>query len=385
MKYKFTLLGIILLIASKLFAQAQTANTAAKTDKTGIPASQQHSVSTSSQPIPEANQHNTQTSGTQNDSPEIITLNTFVTARRGKHILKMWNAARSRDSQINSEPTTIFRRTHEIFGKRNFNPKQISPQWRIFLSKCTYWDKLLIYFTDDKNKIMSLSKVCLDSIYMFDLSNKNTIIYKIKVTDDTLCVLDLEKLLTVNIHDTIKVELLFLNQDPSKKNKDINTPCSNYRFASTINGNMRFFRTRTQFNFYNAISNLPGIWFPTAMFATNFKTSSNGITFAPMPIGAAFGVKLNMGKGYLGFSGIASWLIYSQPSGGSTNNSGFNLQGITFGGLLDINNYITIGYCYALNTIDHTKNPGGSLVIGVAPAILSLLKGSPTTSSTKNP
>ncbi len=135
------------------------------------------------------------------------------------------------------------------------------------------------------------------------------------------------------------------------------------------------------FNYYTSISNYGiangaplGFWLPTGMFATNFNRSNVGVTFAPEPIGAAWGKKINdrNDNGYIGISLCAKWLIYQQ----NNSNNSITFSSAALGVLFDISNYITVGADYGVDLTTNKQNPGLMFVVGIGPGLLNFIKSS---------
>jgi hypothetical protein len=140
----------------------------------------------------------------------------------------------------------------------------------------------------------------------------------------------------------------------------------------------------SNFTKYNAFGeDIGGFWFPTLQFSSNLKSTTDGVPFASLPIGLAWGGKYTKVKKknqkdvqtYIGASLMANWLIYTQPANTSpaTSNS-FNLQGGTLGVLFDINDVITIGYAYGFNFRTGNTNPGSMFVLGFGSKAINFLK-----------
>lgn len=131
-----------------------------------------------------------------------------------------------------------------------------------------------------------------------------------------------------------------------------------------------------------AVNDALGVWVPAIQFSTNFQANSNGIPFASLPIGGAIGSKVYYGKSgnYLGYSLMANWLIYNQPidnSGSnttSTKTNNYTFSSLTIGGLVDVNNYITLGAAYGFQFAKNSHQPGLMFVIGFGPDILNRFK-----------
>jgi len=140
----------------------------------------------------------------------------------------------------------------------------------------------------------------------------------------------------------------------------------------------------SNFTKYNAFGeDIGGFWFPTLQFSSNLKSTTDGVPFASLPIGFAWGGKYTKVKkknqkevqNYIGASLMANWLIYTQPENTSpaTSNS-FNLQGGTLGVLIDINDVITIGYAHGFNFRTDNNNPGSMFVLGFGSKAINFLK-----------
>lgn len=120
-----------------------------------------------------------------------------------------------------------------------------------------------------------------------------------------------------------------------------------------------------------------GFWVPVGMFGTNFKSNTDGIALAALPIGLAAGVQMNFNNtNYVGVSAFANWSIVPQKDSMTGMATGsYDFQSATIGGFADLDGYLYAGYGYALDARKGTANPGSLLVIGVGPRLLEFLKG----------
>jgi hypothetical protein len=148
----------------------------------------------------------------------------------------------------------------------------------------------------------------------------------------------------------------------------------NYEFNNSIYKGRYFISNYTKYQAFGA--DIGGFWFPTLQFSSNLKSTTDGVPFASLPIGLAWGIKYSTQKGkYFGASLMANWLIYTQPENTSpaTSNS-FNLQGATTGILFDINDVITLGYAYGFNFRAGSADPGHMFVLGFGSKAINFLK-----------
>ncbi|MFN0214307.1 MAG: hypothetical protein ACKVT2_08635 [Saprospiraceae bacterium] len=142
-------------------------------------------------------------------------------------------------------------------------------------------------------------------------------------------------------------------------------------------GTTYYFNYFEKKSFYGAFNNnLGGVWFPTGMFATNFNNGNNGINFAPMPLGIAWGLKQNFKNSqfYLGYSATANWLIYNDDT--DPANKKFSLSAASLGLMIDVGNIGNIGVCYGFDFRKETPNPRWALLVGISPGTLNFLKSS---------
>jgi hypothetical protein len=142
--------------------------------------------------------------------------------------------------------------------------------------------------------------------------------------------------------------------------------------------------------------NIAGFWLPALVYySTNFKPSAQGIPFAALPIGLAWGYKwYHKSGGYTGLSAMGNLMFYTPPtnvtsSSGTNSNppsSSFTLQGFTIGALLDINDWVSVGYVYGKSFQTGVPDAGNMFVIALGSNLLSLFKLSKpaTTSSSSN-
>lgn len=216
------------------------------------------------------------------------------------------------------------------------------------------------------------------TFYDYDTS-KNTIGKKVKLKDAGV------KSISIIVDNVLLLNKEIMDYEKNYENYHVGlSQLKNLKSGSIIqvlinksddityfDGNSAYFKYFSPTTFYGPLKNaIPGLWFPTGMFATNFNRTDNGIIFAPMPIGVAWGMKFNTKKGnYWGTSLCANWLIYQQKT---DNNINFN--SIAPGILLDINNLITVGVVYGIDLTSKKINPGFSLVVGIAPDLLNLIK-----------
>lgn len=140
----------------------------------------------------------------------------------------------------------------------------------------------------------------------------------------------------------------------------------------------------SNFKLYQAFgADTKGFWVPTLQFSSNLKSDNNGIPFAALPIGAAWGFKrMGSGGGYVGFSVMVNWMIYSPSSNTSTansvpdsNTSTFTVSSFTTGAIIDINNVFTIGYAYGKTFKNGQTDPGSMFVLGFGPKLIDFMKG----------
>ena len=147
------------------------------------------------------------------------------------------------------------------------------------------------------------------------------------------------------------------------------------------NSNFKILNSNLETKFYNPKQhyqslgqNLGGFWIPTLLYSTNFQATNDGIPFASLPIGIAYGWKFFGKRGnYVGISGMGNWLIYNQTSSTSANNT-FNLQGLTGGLLLDFSDVASIGFAYGKNFKKGGSDPGFMFVLGIGSKALGFFK-----------
>jgi hypothetical protein len=121
-----------------------------------------------------------------------------------------------------------------------------------------------------------------------------------------------------------------------------------------------------------------GFWIPMLAFSTNGKSTANGIPFASLPIGLAWGGKLFVKRShYIGASLMGNWLIYNQPSNSlpDVNTSSFTVKALTYGIMFDFDNYGGVGVVYGRNFQKGVPNPRYMATINFGPALIQLLKG----------
>lgn len=133
----------------------------------------------------------------------------------------------------------------------------------------------------------------------------------------------------------------------------------------------------SNWNLYQAFgAETAGFWMPSVLFSSNLRSTEDGVPFASLPIGLAWGAKYTSQKGrYVGFSVMANWLIYTQPENSTIDTStSFNLGGLTYGLAVDINDVITLGYAYGNNFRKGYSDPGHMFVLGFGSKALNFLK-----------
>lgn len=163
----------------------------------------------------------------------------------------------------------------------------------------------------------------------------------------------------------------------------VNINNTNYKILNTIL-ETEFFNPRQHYQSLG--QDLGGFWIPTLLYSTNFKSTNEGIPFASLPIGIAYGWKF-FGKkgGYIGVSGMGNWLIYNQPSTSSTTvNSSFNLQAITGGVLFDFSDVVSLGCVYGKDFRSNGSDPGLMFVLGIGSKALSFFKKDKEPKSTES-
>lgn len=150
---------------------------------------------------------------------------------------------------------------------------------------------------------------------------------------------------------------------------------NNYDFIITSPAIAKFFEPSAPYQTLG--QNTRGVWIPALLFSSNFQSTSNGIQFASLPIGIAWGYKFyNRTTGfYWGLSAMGT--IFAATEKGNTDvasSSSFNVQGFTGGILFDINDIFSIGYAYGQNFRTGYSNPGGMFVLGFGTKALGFLK-----------
>jgi hypothetical protein len=124
-----------------------------------------------------------------------------------------------------------------------------------------------------------------------------------------------------------------------------------------------------------------GFWFPIGMFATDFKSSADGIGLAVLPIGLAWGAQYHFsGTDYLGLSIFGSWSIIPQKADSGANMSmdnSYTLRSATGGALADLDGYVYVGAGYSADFRTGFSNPGLLMAVGVGPRLLEILKAQP--------
>jgi len=224
-----------------------------------------------------------------------------------------------------------------------------------------YNEYISISFLDENGDSLTMKEIGLTSI---DIISKNESIDNVPVAlgDASLKRFNvrLKKLIGTDNGEIIQIIINLENPDK-------------YLLEKGYSYYFKYHKALTLYGAFN--SSLAGFWFPTGMFASNFDRTDVGISFAPMPIGLAWGSKYNFknGKGYIGASLCANWLIYEQKD---TLDKSIHFQSISLGALFDISNYVTLGVTYGIDLTVNKKNPGLLFVVGIAPGILNLIKSS---------
>ncbi len=121
-----------------------------------------------------------------------------------------------------------------------------------------------------------------------------------------------------------------------------------------------------------------GVWIPTLQFSSNLKSSADGIPFASLPIGLAWGAKLLVHRSnYIGGSVMANWLLFNQPvnSVPSPDATSFTVKALTVGVLFDVNNWASLGVVYGKDFESGVSDPGFMVVFGFGPRLIQSLKG----------
>lgn len=145
------------------------------------------------------------------------------------------------------------------------------------------------------------------------------------------------------------------------------------RLGSTfVEGNIK---RRNEWEPYGKnIADIIGIWWPIGLFATNFKTSDQGLEFAALPVSAALGARRWFGSEfYLGPSFLVSYAVGNK----ATDAGNVFLTGAAAGFMLDFGSYLYVSGTYQW---DFTKggpprerDPGWMLGVGAGPGLLSAL------------
>ncbi len=132
--------------------------------------------------------------------------------------------------------------------------------------------------------------------------------------------------------------------------------------------------------FYKSFkSNTSGVWVPAALFSSNLKSDENGVPFASLPVGIAWGGKFYLKNGaYLGGSIMLNWLIHSEgkTSVDFTSQNDWSLSNLTVGTIIDINDALYLGYAYGFDLSTNGDHAGHMLVLGFGLSALNFLKTS---------
>lgn len=139
-----------------------------------------------------------------------------------------------------------------------------------------------------------------------------------------------------------------------------------------------YFRYLSRFSSYgNIIKHSPvGFWFPIGQFGTDFKKTPQGIIFNTMPLGVAFGTKVNFSNDfYVGLSYSFDYTITKSNDATST----FSFNSFSHGPILDFGDYIHVGYNWFANlTNNSTNNRQPFIVVGIGVKFLDILKNKPS-------
>ena len=151
----------------------------------------------------------------------------------------------------------------------------------------------------------------------------------------------------------------------------VNINNANYKILNS-NLNLKYYNPKQHYQSLG--QDLGGLWIPTLLYSTNLKSTNDGIPFASLPIGLAYGWKFYGKRGnFVGISGMGNWLIYTQPSS-ATSNTSFNLQGLTGGLLFDFSDVASIGCVYGKNFKSGGIDPGFMFVLGIGSKALGFFK-----------
>ncbi|RYE26540.1 MAG: hypothetical protein EOP51_00290 [Sphingobacteriales bacterium] len=246
-----------------------------------------------------------------------------------------------------------------------------SPNFNMYVYKygrVKYIDKdepvIIRFFDRTNNKILPLRTVDRNMIVHVDINgNKkefkpaNQGMTDINVDIKELYANEMDKL---KHYDPVSIRVDVTNGDYSIENM-------------TYQG--RLYKSKiVKYTSFNA--DLGGFWFPILLFSSNLKSTSQGVPFASLPVGAAWGLKYITNKGrYVGWSVMGNWLIYTEPENTSISAANsFHLASATLGTIIDFNDVCTIGYAHGFDFKTGGSNPGHMLVIGFGSKVLSFLK-----------
>lgn len=131
----------------------------------------------------------------------------------------------------------------------------------------------------------------------------------------------------------------------------------------------RYFEMHTPFTLYGK----GGFWLPVGLFSTDFGLTENGLPLNLMPVGLAWGGRVNVsGHFYLGTSLVGSWSISAAP----TDQEVVNLANLSPSLLFDINDIVYLGANVTVGFTDGQSTVSGvGLVIGPTPKLMGLVKG----------
>jgi hypothetical protein len=229
-----------------------------------------------------------------------------------------------------------------------------------------------VYSIEDSS-LVKLGDVGLKNVKLY-VGNLSPII--IPISNDNLKIhdkyIDVKKLLeeldengnnkyVFNHNDRVRIELEFNQNDMNI----ITIPPFNGTFKNTTSP-------------YSGLnSNTGGFWIPVFLFSSNLKSGENGIPFAAMPIGVAWGWKKFNSKGkYKGVSVMGNWLIYSEGEENEdfTTSTNFSVSNISIGTIIDLNDVIYLGYAYGFDFRTNISDPGHMFVLGFGSGAIRYLK-----------
>jgi hypothetical protein len=240
---------------------------------------------------------------------------------------------------------------------------------------------IIRFFDQDQGKLLKVKDIDVNMVVTISVEGADPIVYSPdgvdrEMTDLNIYFTNYLNLQNLKGYKPVSVSVTYSN---------VNYRLRNYvdaQHPSTARAEGTYISTRGAYSGIIPNDGKWGLWFPALQFSTNFRATAQGIPFATLPIGAAFGSKWYYGStgAYVGCSLMANWFLYKRTGDNTAeDNEAFTFNSLTIGVLLDVSDYVTLGYAYGFQFASNAEHPGSMFVIGIGTEVFSFLKSAKIT------